>query len=247
MNLFKRFFLFLLSLFVFFYISLPILYFAGKINKSFIICYTISKKIADNAINSTDYLNQLNSYIHSNVKEPSTNLQYKNASSYETLIHGNAFCDEQSDLLLHLVYLNGYKGRLIFLFGKDNISHHSVCEVKIENKYVLLDPFYGYTFKLSSNQLASVNELIENPKRLESKKLKPKYRNLFSPNYPPRIAKYYSNSNTPREEIYHALFKKWFAFFGVNGVKTLVKMDEILGYSISIYETIRIERLLKSM
>lgn len=200
--------LILISFLICFSLLIPILYFSGKTDRPFIVCYCISKNIENKSINPTAFLINSTNYIHSNVKQETMIHSKKYTTSYKILLNGVGTCDEQSDLLLHFAYLNGYRGRLIFLRGEDSISQHSVCEVKIQNKYCLLDPFYGYTFKQAQNQLAGMNDLIKNQTLLKNKKINNDYKALYQLTFPPKIAKYYHLKYTSREQFYQSLFKK---------------------------------------
>lgn len=75
------------------------------------------------------------------------------------IVRGTAYCDQQANSLLWLARKAGIKGRLIFLRGYDSVSHHSVCDLYIDGRYRIFDPYYDFVFFNDEGKIATFNEI----------------------------------------------------------------------------------------
>lgn len=106
-------------------------------------------------------------------------------------------CDQQALLLISFARAHGLDGRLVFLYGEDSISKHSVAEIKTKGHYGMYDPYYGTIFINKRGLTASVEDLKKEncfQKFVHSKntfQLKgfnlAEYRKLFGRKYPQKI------------------------------------------------------------
>ena len=133
-------------------------------------------------------------YVALNIRNPQTGERPKELPAMKILQQKWGSCDQQAILLTSMARAHGLDGRLIFLYGEDSISHHSVAEIKTGKSFKMYDPYYGIIFKDSQNRVLSVEELKKNneeikPMRLDKKSsFNPKeYKRLFGRKYPQKI------------------------------------------------------------
>jgi len=75
------------------------------------------------------------------------------------LVRGMGACDQMANTLITLARKGGIKGRLIFLYGYDSVSHHSVCDLYIDGKFRIFDPFIGSVFVDKEGDMATFNNM----------------------------------------------------------------------------------------
>lgn len=161
-------------------------------NKQFMFEQVVYKPLVDSLTHGckTDSAKAMNVYNfvanHCNQPQGSQNPKYNN--TYDVLTHKTASCDQQVWLLMHLLQLENIKTQMVFLYGYDSISHHTVAEVKINGKWVMLDPFYSHYYPNNQGKIASVNDIITGNIPLRDLYAMPEsYRNLFAKQYPYKI------------------------------------------------------------
>ncbi len=149
---------------------------------------------------------------------------------------GQGYCDEQCNTLLSLVNTLKLKGRLIFLYGKDSISHHSVCEIKIDNQYCMFDPFYGIIIRDKYGKIVCVKSIVDRIKLIKSTPKNSEisineYKALYSKKYGYKIAKYNQILQLPDEKRIHTYYTIWYLIFGESSRKRLFsyyyKMNQV--------------------
>jgi len=91
-------------------------------------------------------------------------------------------------VLLALCEAAGFSGRMIWLYGSDSISHHTVAEVFYDGKYHMVDPFYKLRYYLADAKIASVDDIIAG-KTNAFNELPPTLQALYGKKYPLKIAK----------------------------------------------------------
>lgn len=224
-------FLLIILLSIFFYLSPYILIRLKKIDFPLTVLYSIAKQTTNSTETEQEKVLQLYSYVCKKIKKPKYTFTYDTTLlgfHGQHLISGYGYCDEQCNTLLSLANTLTIKGRLVFLFGNDTISHHAVCEIKIANRYGMLDPFYQIIKKNKEGKIASVAEIIST-KNLVNNLPKPKgisrnhYKNLFDKKHPYKIAKYNYIIQLTNEKRIHAIYKLWYAVFGESHRKLLFK------------------------
>ena len=133
-------------------------------------------------------------------------------------------CDQQAHLLISLAALKGIEGRIIFLFGADSITHHSVAELKIDNNWAMFDPFYDFVYIQKDSQIASVEYLVEND--IEFSDLEKisalAYAKLFDKQYPYQV--YQTKPDDWKAVFTRKLILFNYAIFGEMFVKAWVEM-----------------------
>jgi hypothetical protein len=124
------------------------------------------------------------------IRNPYPAEKVNDVSRLHIIESGYGFCDQQANVFLALCEANGFQGRMIWLFGEDSISHHTVSEVFYDDKYHMFDPFYMKWFHKNNHEIASVNDIIiGNIDSVEFKRMPKEQRQLYGKNYPWKIAK----------------------------------------------------------
>jgi hypothetical protein len=232
MRIFRQSILFFLLLFLLgtsFYLTPFILIRLKKLDFTHTVLFSIATKNTRSANSEEEKVLQLYTYVCKKIKKPNYKQVYDTTIlgfNGQHLYSGLGFCDEQCNTLLSLANTIDIQGRLLFLFGNDSISHHSVCEMKIANHYGMFDPFYKITLRNSNGQIASTEEIIDLPRLLDKTQIPfgisdTDYRDLYGTKYPFKIVKYNKIIQLPDEKKIHAIYASWYAIFGENGRKRL--------------------------
>lgn len=79
------------------------------------------------------------------------------------LINGLVFCDYAADILATLCAHRGIPARYCMLKDKDGVSPHTVSEVLLEGKWRVFDPAEICYYTAQSGELATLQDLSENP------------------------------------------------------------------------------------
>lgn len=243
MKIFRKsilFFLLVLLLGISFY-SIPfILTRYKKLDFTDTVLFSIAKKITRSANSEEEKVLRLFTYVCKKINKPNQTQEYDTTIlgfNGQHLYSGVGFCDEQCNTLLSLANTIDIKGRLLFLFGNDSVSHHSVCEIKIANHFGMFDPFYQITKRNTKGQIASTQEIINSPSLLNQTRFpsgisEKAYLDLFGEKYPFKIVKYNTIVQLPDEQKIHAIYASWYAVFGEFGRKQLFdyyyRMNHIL-------------------
>jgi len=77
-------------------------------------------------------------------------------------------CDQQAWLLIELARAYGISGRLVFLYGADSVSKHSVAELYINKHWQMYDPYYGIVLSNNEGVIQGLKELTRQPGLLKT-------------------------------------------------------------------------------
>jgi hypothetical protein len=125
------------------------------------LCYRVLyDKITDHCSDATCVVLAVFTFASEQIAIPAPSDETKDLSPLEVIADGHGWCDQQANVMITLAGLGGIDGNLLFLFGYDSISHHSVCELEVEGKHLLFDPFYHASFKTRSGEGAGLNDLL---------------------------------------------------------------------------------------
>jgi Transglutaminase-like superfamily len=100
-------------------------------------------------------------FVESSLKQPTGG-----APNYQRPIdvyYGkSASCDQQVWLLMHLLRVVDIKAHMVFLYGADSVSHHTVAAVELSpGRYAMLDPFYKLYFIDGRGRLATIGDIMK--------------------------------------------------------------------------------------
>ena len=200
-----------------------------KLDFAYTVLYSIAKKESYKANSQEEKVVKLYNYIQKHLKKPlkSTSNDIKIlGESGKHLLTGHGYCDEQCNTLLSLVSTLNIKGRLIFLYGNDSISHHSVCEIMIDDRYCMFDPFYGITIRDHTGKLVNVKAITANVNLIKQLPKntgisKNEYQALYTNKHAYKIAKYNQIIQLPTEKRIHSFYTLWYSVFGESNRKRL--------------------------
>jgi transglutaminase-like putative cysteine protease len=148
------------------------------------LCYSITQ----DAKTDSAKIMQVFEYVSNNCRQPQGNENPKYNCTYDVLTNKTASCDQQVWLLMALLRVEDIDAQMVFLRGSDSISHHTVAEVEINKKWVMLDPFYSHHYPNNQGKIASVDDIITGNIPLRDYYAMPEsYRNLFAKQYPCKI------------------------------------------------------------
>jgi len=163
-------------------------------------------------------------YISNQIKPSGHFIKTKGLDPVEIIEKGYGSCDQQANLLITILEKGDFPGKLVFLYDDDSISLHSVCEIKMGNRLIMLDPFYEVLFYNNDNMMASLSDIssgnINNP---TYPTLPNNYLNLFNNDYPKKI---FRTNNTKK---IHQSFNKIIFYLNVisKEIRTFLKFLNI--------------------
>lgn len=168
-------------------------------NKQFMFEQVVYKPLVDSLTHGckTDSAKAMNVYNfvanHCNQPQGSQNPKYDN--TYDVLTHKTASCDQQVWLLMHLLQLENIKTQMVFLYGYDSISHHTVAQVELApGRYGMLDPFNKLIFIDGSGRHASIGDIMKGNVQAVGN-IPPDYLKLYETKYD---FKYHSDNTLDR-------------------------------------------------
>ena len=160
-------------------------------------------------------------YVSNKIKPPGHFIKTKGLDPVEILEKGYGSCDQQSNLLITILEKGGFPGKLLFLYDNDSISLHSICEIKIDNRNIMLDPFYGILFYNKNNMMASLSDISSgNINAPTNSTLPENYLKLFNDKYPKKIFR------TNKTKKIHQSFNKIIFYLNMiyNKIRTYFKL-----------------------
>ena len=246
----KIFLLFVLIFFSFFYFFPFLKLILGERNIGGVTMEVVYEKSTKNCISDSSKILALFNFITSELITPDEKHKPKDASPFEILKYKYAWCDQQSYVLSSLARLANIDGRIIFLYGNDTISRHTVCELKVKGKYRVFCPLFNKVFYTKQMNLASINDIqndnLINRKISISKEFNfndKSYYELFSRKIPYKV--FNTNKIDPSNKncFGDLYFKKWYSVFGNFGLKPYMYLMYKLSHT-SVSDQKRINELL---
>ncbi|NQT06182.1 MAG: hypothetical protein HQ575_01430 [Candidatus Omnitrophica bacterium] len=156
----------------------------------------IAEKVTQGAKSDEEKAIRLFDYLCTHIFKVS-NVYAVNEFPLNDILRGSAYCDQQANTLLWLARKAGIKGRLIFLRGYDEASHHSVCDLYIDGKYRIFDPYYAIIFYDNDGAIATFEDIQKRDKAIRSDAFEAmqlysgynpaNYYRLYEPTYRPTI------------------------------------------------------------
>jgi hypothetical protein len=192
----------------------------GERNIGGVTMEVVYQKSTKNCESDSSKVLALFNFVTSELIIPDEKHKPKDLSPFEILKYKYAWCDQQSYVLSSLARLANIDGRIIFLYGNDTISRHTVCELNVKGKYRVFCPLFHKVFYTKQMNLASIKD-IQNDNLINHKVYIPQqcklnqsaYYKLFSKEIPYKV--FNTNKIDPQNINYGDLyFKKWYFFFG---------------------------------
>jgi len=156
----------ILVLFLFFYLIPFFVLITGSLSRNYIfreISYrTLYNKITLNDLTDSAKAISIFNFAINTISNQPDNFFPKDLNQLDIIFEAVGSCDQQSNVIITISGIGGIKGNLQFLYCNDSISHHSVCELFINGKYILFDPYYKVYFINKFNNLASFKDIQNN-------------------------------------------------------------------------------------
>ena len=156
-NIFK---LKIISIILFFLLSVNMIIFFPLINiknsSHFFYREIMYIKIIDDLKLEDNLKTLLNAfeYIYFNIDDAySASFEVLDENSFVDLIRGFAFCDQQSFILMNLLNKLGFNSRL------RDVYKHTYSEFNLNNKWIIVDPYYGYIFLDKDNNFLDFQQI----------------------------------------------------------------------------------------
>lgn len=210
---------------------LPFLFlFQGRDYTNHLLLNSIAQRKTEDSENDSLSSIQLFHFVMNYFKFPDNQHYVKDVGVTNILQYQFASCDQQANVLITLARFKDIDGRLLFLRGNDSISGHSVCELEIDGKYRIFDPFLKTVFFNKKNCLATFEEIQK--KKIKNKTVKipsqfdlteERYFHFFDKKYPAKLFKDNSEKLSKREKIERFLLSKWYSVFRQIGLKRYLK------------------------
>lgn len=183
----------------------------------------IVEKTTQKAENDSAKAMLLYHFVRTTVLKPDTNELTADKNPFETLRYGKGSCDQQANLLITLAGICGLKGQLVFLFGNDSVSRHSVCELQIGGDYVMFDTFYGQVLETPDKRIAGIDDIQKNNFIKPEKSIAPPahYFQLFDKVNPYRV--FMNNEIKPHKLLLRKTVAIWYSLFNGKVLKTYLQ------------------------
>jgi hypothetical protein len=105
-------------------------------------------------------LTTLMEWVHDNVRpQYAAPARLVPDSALGIVRRGHGYCDQSAHVFATLAHFAGYDVHLLFLRAADGASPHAVAEVRVDDRWVLVDPWLGLLVVDHAGRLAGAAEL----------------------------------------------------------------------------------------
>lgn len=127
----------------------------------------VQRRITAGAPSDRERLDALMRWSHENVVPQSAGPDRIIPDDFLSIVRrGHGYCDQSAHVLAVLARLAGYDARLLFLRAPDSTSPHTVAEVRVDSRWILIDPWLGLVLTDDSGRLQGVEHLRSQPEIL---------------------------------------------------------------------------------
>lgn len=148
------------------------------------LCDSLTKGLTTDEAKAISIFN----YVANTCRQPQGKENPNYATPHEVLQHKVAACDQQVWLLMHLLMVEDINAQMVFLYGYDSISHHTVAAVELaEGMYAMLDPFYKLYFVNWAGNKATIDDIAKGNIQFANTTIPDKYLDLYEVKYPYKI------------------------------------------------------------
>ncbi|MFN4122992.1 MAG: transglutaminase-like domain-containing protein [Flavobacteriales bacterium] len=141
-------------------------------------------------------------YVRSAIKHPDAGQKILEMHPVEVLKMGRGSCDQMAHLMIFISWAGGLDGRMVFLFGSENISRHTVAELMVDGKWAMFDPYYQH-IAVDEGRLLSVDEIVRQTFAFGDNPLIDSltYNSYFDKKFPSKV--HPLDRETKREKVMH--------------------------------------------
>jgi len=123
---------------------------------------TVSDSIAANSEPPERVVILFNNFFHENLFSP-IGAKAIDKDTYNDLVRGIGFCDQKAWGMSALLARRGIYSRMVMTTNPEGQSNHTVMEAKIGGRWCFFDPQYGFVVRKANGELASFNDVCEDP------------------------------------------------------------------------------------
>ena len=124
-------------------------------------------------------------YVSTHCRQPQGKENPKYEFPHQVLQQKVAACDQQVWLLMHFLRVQNIHAQMVFLYGRDSVSHHTVAAVETQpGRYIMLDPFYKLYFINGVGKIASIGDITKGNIQYGITTIPDNYFNLYETKYP---------------------------------------------------------------
>lgn len=87
---------------------------------------------------------------------------------FNTARRGYGYCDQLAHVLATLYWSAGYPSRLLMLRNLQGVSIHTVTEVRVQGRWVVVDPYFRMLPQTPEGRLAGVEDIVAHPELLQA-------------------------------------------------------------------------------
>jgi tetratricopeptide (TPR) repeat protein len=127
----------------------------------------MAERITKGAHSDQEKALQLFQYVHEHLFTPPRG-KPAGDSILEVLVRNVAWCSRQSDILAMLARCVWIDGGYVTLYGYDDVSHHTVCVLKLDGRLRVFDPQNGFVFATRDGEIATLEQVRELGPKLQS-------------------------------------------------------------------------------
>lgn len=106
---------------------------------------------------------RLTDFVAGHIMPPPAAESVSDTGWYHVYKNGIGSCDQMALILIRLARAYGIEGRVVFLYGADSVSGHSIAELRVNGQWAMFDPFYGVSFRTPAGNIPGVEELVRQP------------------------------------------------------------------------------------
>lgn len=121
---------------------------------------TTAARLVEAPSTDRERLTALMEWVHDNVRPQfAAPARLVADGTLDIVRRGYGYCDQSAHVFATLAHFAGYDVHLLFLHTADGVSPHTVAEVRVDGRWVLVDPWLGFLFVDHAGRLAGAAEL----------------------------------------------------------------------------------------
>ena len=125
---------------------------------------TMASTLTSRAKTVYEQLEAVQRWTHANVRPQYGAPQTLIADNfYNVARRGFGYCDQLSHIVATFAFFAGHDARMLFLRRADGVSPHTVTQVYIGGRWVLVDSWIGAVLRDDADQMLTVDDILDRP------------------------------------------------------------------------------------
>lgn len=138
-----------------------------RLAKGILLFREISGRVVQAKTTDSERVAALVAWTHENVRPNyAASGDLVQGNFYDIARRGFGYCDQVAHVFLTLAHYAGYEGRMLQLRREDGRSRHSLAEVRVGDRWILVDPWLGVVLHDDSGHPVTITDLERRPKLL---------------------------------------------------------------------------------